>query len=1033
MTLSRRDFLCGSSSAIALMAVVPSHAWVHGSAASSGFNGGKSQVNFNFLLGGGEYPFIDALKTAQSWSFSGLNAAVTPDMLDSNGWPVSIPATVITVTFVPSQSARPGNYVVTWTGNGTIGFNMTNTVLPTATFTGSVTSGVLTAGSPTGGTIQKGMTLSVTGVIGNQLTGTTGGAGTYQVIGGVNAGSQSMTVSGGSKIGSGGSGRYVFSTSDFRFDFRIGTGVNVTNAKIFHVNDEADLNAGQVFSSYFKARITEANFGVLRFLNWMGNSSGGGNTTNMTTWSARKPINHWSYEAFELRQSLYAGATGSTGRVYSVSAPSIHSSDGTTWSAGQSPKNGDTVLAKITNSATATISAAVSSGVTTVLTIPTSAPNANFNLVGETVIISGISGSWSSMNGNRTVTAASSGSVTISFDSSALTPGGLAGSALVGHQLCSLDVAASGTPINILNQFSQALNDFSYPIGGTFQSLATFVFNSTLNAWIKQGADSSENSVGINGGAPIELMIRLCIETGAHPWLPAPFMACTPMTDWHQGLAAYCLANCPNWMIPRFEVPNELWNFQFQSTFFAGEIGVAYGWGANNQADWVGRVASTIGQDIAAAYGVSMANVKTQTKYQMVCGVWTASATNGIGVAASNPRLASTKYLLQTPQSGYLASAAANWCTHICVANYVAPSEKTSNQEISDAFNYVLNGVSTIPPAYIDTLNSGSTVDNIPGFIAAATAWKTWAQGGGGSGIAVNKMCCYEGGYSPDYQTGGASPTPTSTISGATSANPCVLTMNSTSFNGNTFSNASTPAAFVGAAITISGLGGTMGTLLNNPSSEVVTFTGGGSANINGANTLLLNQAVWFTADNANTGANLPAELTQVNLTGAGTQTSRPYYVVSTGNPFQISLTRGGTPITFAASGTNTIRAQEGWFISAVSGVSVSIDVNAGSATYTTSGTATYGGSPGNTYINRLRYAGKLVYSSPNMATGLQGYTALVYNNFAALSGGGFTAEFPSCFQLGGSTPSGNVWSVLEDIYQTPNPPQWLAFIAFNH
>jgi hypothetical protein len=51
---------------------------------------------------------------------------------------------------------------------------------------------------------------------------------------------------------------------------------------------------------------------------------------------------------------------------------------------------------------------------------------------------------------------------------------------------------------------------------------------------------------------------------------------------------------------------------------------------------------------------------------------------------------------------------------------------------------------------------------------------------------------------------------------------------------------------------------------------------------------------------------------------------------------------------------------------------------------------------------------------------------------------------FPSMFQLGGSLtcfdgarggtyPSSNSWSVLEDIYQSPDPPQWLAAIAFNH
>ena len=70
--------------------------------------------------------------------------------------------------------------------------------------------------------------------------------------------------------------------------------------------------------------------------------------------------------------------------------------------------------------------------------------------------------------------------------------------------------------------------------------------------------------------------------------------------------------------------------------------------------------------------------------------------------------------------------------------------------------------------------------------------------------------------------------------------------------------------------------------------------------------------------------------------------------------------------------------------------------------------------------------AGKLV-------SALEGYTTLNYENFTGLTDGTFTAEFPSCFTLAGSVPSNNAWSVLEDIYQTPNPPQWNAIVAFNN
>jgi hypothetical protein len=79
----------------------------------------------------------------------------------------------------------------------------------------------------------------------------------------------------------------------------------------------------------------------------------------------------------------------------------------------------------------------------------------------------------------------------------------------------------------------------------------------------------------------------------------------------------------------------------------------------------------------------------------------------------------------------------------------------------------------------------------------------------------------------------------------------------------------------------------------------------------------------------------------------------------------------------------------------------------------------------GTSKVDKLRGASKQVAS-------LYNWTTVNYNNFVGLSDANFTAEFPSCFQLSGSSPSNNVWAVLEDIYQQPNPPQWMAIVAFN-
>lgn len=76
--------------------------------------------------------------------------------------------------------------------------------------------------------------------------------------------------------------------------------------------------------------------------------------------------------------------------------------------------------------------------------------------------------------------------------------------------------------------------------------------------------------------------------------------------------------------------------------------------------------------------------------------------------------------------------------------------------------------------------------------------------------------------------------------------------------------------------------------------------------------------------------------------------------------------------------------------------------------------------------INQLRAASKL-------APSLYSFTLTNYNSFVGLTDSTFTAEFPSCFQLSGPFPNSSAWSVLEDIYQSPTPPQWNAIVAFNH
>ena len=183
---------------------------------------------------------------------------MTPDLLDANGWPTSLPASsggVYTVFFIPTQTERPGNYVVTWQGNGSI----------------SLLAGKVVRGSQT----------------------STSGSGTFTFA----------------PAGSGAtSGRIGLGIE------RVGT-PHITELRCCHENDFEALTTGQIFASKFLQTLRQGNPGVIRFMGgWQVN-----NGCNVTTWSTRKPINYAFYAGYSLDPTRYAGVTTNRGNAYSAS------------------------------------------------------------------------------------------------------------------------------------------------------------------------------------------------------------------------------------------------------------------------------------------------------------------------------------------------------------------------------------------------------------------------------------------------------------------------------------------------------------------------------------------------------------------------------------------------------------------------------------------------------------------------------------------------------------------------------------------
>ncbi len=350
----------------------------------------------------------------------------------------------------------------------------------------------------------------------------------------------------------------------------------------------------------------------------------------------------------------------------------------------------------------------------------------------------------------------------------------------------------------------QALAVSDEPVSG---GTSTLTLDLDLNCWLKL------DGYGLENGVPPEICARLCNEVGMHPQFAMPFLAVDPITDYPIQLATY-VRDTYSWMIPRFEGPNECWNFIFSGTLYADNKAFVHWGNAFDFSNWYGKVMSVLGQAVSTVYGAD------RSRYQILCGVQTGLGTDASGTASVDVRLTSAAYVAQAaaPQSPYTKTAAKLWVTHVCCATYMGPSEQRTNQETIDAFNYVVTNAGNptaqlaLATGFANTLASGSGTFNLANIATYYANWKTW-----GAGWGVNGLTAYEGGYSPDDPVTQG----TSNITGATKAAQCVLTLADYSIDGVT--NSGNPAV-AGMTLTLSGVGGM--TQLNGNTYTVVSVSG---------------------------------------------------------------------------------------------------------------------------------------------------------------------------------------------------------------
>lgn len=808
-------------------------------------NGGRSQVNMNYMATSGDYPFINMLKGATTgWTMESNVASMPPNQLNSDGYPNDLTGTgggCYVRIFIPTQLERSGNWKMTWTGSGT-------------------TLGVGAAGG-------------VTTVAGSLTTNS------YEF---------SLT----------GAASYL--------DIHIYIlGAGVSNLQVFHTGDETDLLAGQTFTAKFKAKLREANFGVIRFLNWLNI-----NTNMSTVWAYRKPLTHWSWAAYQYAPELYAGQTTNSTGTYAVSVPGTlkHSSDGTTWTNGDAPKDKDTIIVRF--------GAAITSGAMTL----------------------------------------------------------------------KVGTGGSATDIAVVNPscfaLSTAGND--YPLINRY---ATFIYDSGLAKWMKWGGDVANGyDTGIDNGIPIEVALQLCAEIGAHPWFGTPVYALDPMTDYVPSLATYVHTNQQSWMVPRFEVSNELWNPQFFSSNYAPAKATANGWTSPNLHQWYGKTLSTMGQAVNTVYGGSP---HTQTAYQVCCAVQTASGNTTASCATSDERMTAAAYVGQAAaaQSPYTKSAASTWVTHITCANYFDP---------------VLDRTSDGNPAPLQ--NSLATTLGAVRFVVSSCS---------GGSLVVSSI----------ETSGGAMSTGMTLVGLGVSAG---TTITAGSYPNFTISDASLT--------------------LQSGYQVYAYLTAGYSAVQDYVDTVHL--PVTFNAStsgstmtvHSTTGPTTGAGSIQVGmyLTWAGSFSNSYITALGTGTGGTGTYTLNGTP----GSGAITTTDVTGFWLydytySAIlfanwktwaQGFSIQkMNFYEGgySPDYLPSGDYT-------SAVSCMKYISKFVASTSRNGSGLGGYTTENYNLCTSLTGGGFVSEFPSQYLMTGPYPSLQIWNMLETIYRTPNGPQFDAIVAYN-
>ena len=558
----------------------------------------------------------------------------------------------------PVQWERPGHYVLSWTGAGNLGMRAASGRLMQISCTGnnhgnaggcdntgctamtgslSDVGGVpmlnvlkapiginctLVVGQPISGAGvvigQFGTPTVITGRAGSPNCGSctgNGGTGSYRVNFAQTVAAETMypggrlemSISGESGFASGG-----VITSSLLWSGSIGTTgtsrspTNTVQSVGFYYSclfskatcvgndDEETYWTGEQFGDQFMKVMRQQLYGVVRDLGWSNN-----NIANCTTWSTRKPLAYYGWQAPEFRASLYVGVptmatdtinfsgyvndggapndrvSGLTLTVTAVAAGPLRlglylapgvivSNQLTSAETDGTPGGRGTYQLGWTKSYTAPQTFSLTSADFAV-TRPIYSGTTTYG-AGQSVLSAGVM--YVSLKDGNTGNAPAS-SPTLwqrSADGgpvdkqTIIVKWGNNVPSSTTHTI-SLDGGATVRPV--VNSGGTVNMAKATPVAGV---ITTMVYDAEIGAWMRWGYGNT--SSGIDCGVPPEAFIKLNAELGTDPWLTEHYMAADPITDYVPQLAAYIRDNYPG-MVPHFETPNELWNGSVDPSIYA--------------------------------------------------------------------------------------------------------------------------------------------------------------------------------------------------------------------------------------------------------------------------------------------------------------------------------------------------------------------------------------------------------------------------------------------------------------------------------